>query len=279
MPEQGSPPALRWLIGVELAHYRKKAHLSLAALSARVDITKPKLGHLETGRYTQYPSDIAKILKACGAESKDIDRLNSLAARASEGSWLGAWNDVTPDWLRTFMGLEALAAREFIFEPIVLPGLLQTEGYARQVTAAASRVRADHAERIVDFRLNRARLLSKSDPLVVHAVVTVQALKLRIGDAKTLAAQYRHLLSLAELSNVTLQVVRPEDGLHGAATGQFVLLDFAEARSIAYVELQDGALYINDLQPVTTYRMSQESLQHVALPPEDSAILIESLVK
>src|SRR5215213_9300400 len=140
MFELAAPSALQWLIGVELSYFRRQAGMSLTDLAEASGIGKPKLGHLETGRTNQYPGDIRKILKACKVDKEHIDRIVLLSSRADEASWVGPWTDVVSDWLRTMVGLESLARKEFVFEPIVLPGLLQTEGYARALTNASPRV-------------------------------------------------------------------------------------------------------------------------------------------
>ncbi|MCC8244027.1 helix-turn-helix domain-containing protein [Saccharothrix luteola] len=278
MFELAAPSALQWLIGVEIARYRNEAGLSLTQLAETTGIGRPKLGHMETGRSVQYPADIRKVLKACQVDKEHIDRIVQLTTRVDEASWLGAWSDVMSDWLRTFAGLEALAQREFVFEPILLPGLLQTEDYARELTNAAIRVRPDHAERLVEFRLQRSRQLFKNNPLQLHAIFNEQALRLRVGSREVLNDQYRHLLKMAELPNITLQVVRAEAGPHSAVNGQFVLLDFRDARPIVYVELQDAAVFVDDSVRVRTYTLSTQSLERVALSPGESATLIESLI-
>jgi transcriptional regulator with XRE-family HTH domain len=278
MFEVSAPSALQWLIGVELARFRNEAKVSLSELAETTGISRAKLGHLETGRSTQYPADIRKVLKACKVDREHIDRIVLLSGRADEASWLGDWTDVMSDWLRTIVGLESLARSEFVFEPVLLPGLIQTEDYARALTRGASRVRPDHAERLVDFRMQRARLLDRDTPLQLHAVFNEQALRLRVGDRQTVEEQYRHLLALAEKDNVTLQVVRPEAGPHSAVTGQFVLLDFVDARPIAYVEMQDAAVFVDDSARVRTYKLSTQSLERVAMSPAETATLIESLI-
>ncbi|NUS62780.1 MAG: helix-turn-helix domain-containing protein [Saccharothrix sp.] len=278
MFELAAPSALQWLIGVELARYRKEAGLSMSELSKACGIGKPKLGHMETGRSTQYPGDIRKILKACDVERENIDRLVLLSSRADDASWVGPWTDVVSDWLRTMVGLESLARREFVFEPIVLPGLLQTEDYAMAMTTGASRVRPDLANRLVELRMQRTLLLSKEEPLELHAVINEQALRLRVGDQQVLNEQYRNLVRMSELPNVTIQVVRPEAGLHSATTGQFMLLDFIDARSIVYIEIQDAAVFVDDSTRVQTYTLSTQSLERVALSPGESVALIESLI-
>jgi transcriptional regulator with XRE-family HTH domain len=279
MVPRGDPAPLRWLIGVELARYRNLAKLSLTEASAQTKMSKAKLGHLETGRQQQSPDDIAELLAAYGAEARDIDRLTSLTGRADEATWWAPWAQVVPDWLKTFVGLEGLAESEFVFEPIIIPGLLQTEDYAAAVTADTPRVRADHSERFVGFRMARTRRLTDPDrPLRLHAILTEAALRLAVGDPTLRRAQLGHLVAMAELPTVTIQVVRPEDGPHTALTGQFVVLGFENVRSIGYVELHDGAVYLQDPDQIRSYTMVAENLQRVALGPEQSVALIQSMI-
>ncbi|HKR51678.1 MAG TPA: DUF5753 domain-containing protein [Pseudonocardiaceae bacterium] len=137
----------------------------------------------------------------------------------------------------------------------------------------------DHGERFVGFRMARTRRLSDPDrPLRLHAVLTEGALRLAVGDPQLRRAQLRHLLAMAELPAVTIQVVRPEDGPHTALTGQFVVLGFENVRSIGYVELHDGAVYLQDPDQVQTYTLVAENLQRVALGPEQSVALIQSML-
>lgn len=279
MAPRGDPAPLRWLIGVELARYRNAIKLSLTEASDLSGISRAKLGHLETGRQQQDPDDITLLLATYRVGQHDIDRLISLTTRADEATWWAPWAQVVPDWLKTFVGLEGLAESEFIFEPIIIPGLLQTEQYAAAVTARTPRVRADHSERFVGFRIARTRRLTDPErPLKVHAVLSEGALRLAVGDPELRRAQLQHLLDLAELPTVTIQVVRPEDGPHTALTGQFAVLGFETARSIGYVELHDGAVYLQDADQVRTYTMVANDLQRAALDPEPSLDFIRSML-
>jgi len=265
---------------VELARYRNAAKLSLTEASDESGISRAKLGHLETGRQQQDPEDLARLLAVYGAVQRDIDRLITLTSRADDATWWAPWADVVPDWLTTFVGLEGLAETEFVFEPIIIPGLLQTEQYAAILTANTPRVRADHSERFVGFRIARTRRLTDPErPLHLHAVLAEGALRLAVGDSTVQQAQLRHLLTMAELPTVTIQVVRPEDGPHTALTGQFVILGFENVRSIGYVELHDGAMYLQDANQVRTYTMVAEDLQRVALDPERSIDFIQSVLR
>lgn len=279
MAGRNDPSALRWLIGVELAAYRRQAGLTLTELSEATGITKPKLGHMEMGRYQQNPDDIANVLHACGADERTVDRLSSLSGRSDSKSWWAPWAHVVPDWLKTFVGLEGLAESEFVYEPSVLPGMMQTEDYAQAVTTATGFVRQNHSERFVSFRLARARRLVDPDPLQLHVVVGEAALRLAVGSPEVRRAQYERLLELAEQPNVTLQVLTPERGPHHAGgTGQFYVLRFAEARPIAYTELLDGAVYVQDPDDVRIYTLAAENLEQVALEPDESIALVKALV-
>jgi transcriptional regulator with XRE-family HTH domain len=274
-----NPSALRWLIGVELGQYRRRTGLKQADAAKQAGVSPAKLSHMETGERQQRPADIAQVLASYGVARHDINRLTSLAEVPDESNWWGAWRDVLPDWMGTIVGLERLATTEFVFEPIVIPGLLQTQAYARELSRAGSRVRPDHADRVVEVRMERAQRLTSDNPLRLHAAVNEQALRLRVGTPEIMRAQYEHLKGLAEQPNVTLQVVVPDRGPHEAVTGQFVVLDFEQARSIAYAEVQDGAMYVQHPGEVDTYRESARSLEEVALPSDESIRFIADLIK
>ncbi|GAB3487296.1 helix-turn-helix transcriptional regulator [Amycolatopsis cihanbeyliensis] len=269
---------MRWLLGVELAHVRKHARMTIAQAAEASGLTRAKVSYMETGRYQQYPDDVAHVLNTYGAPRQEVDRLVSLCAQTEGKSWWAPWSHVMPDWFKTFVGLEGLAAAEFVFEPMVLPGLLQTEEYAQAITEATGFVRRDHGERFVSFRLARANRLTEEEPLQLHTVIGEAALRLQVGTPEVREAQFRHLLKLARQPNVTIQVLRPEDGPHTATMGKFSVLDFERAQSIAYNEHLDGAVYVQDQDAVRTYKMAVENLRSVASAPTRSLTLIRGMI-
>lgn len=280
MSPRRDPSPLRWLIGVELGRYRESTGLSLSEVAERTGMSRAKVGHLETGFQQQDPDDIATLLALYEVEPRGVDRLTTLTTCADRTTWWAPWAHVLPDWLKTFVGLEGLAEAEFIFEPMIVPGLLQTEDYATAITTETPRVRPDHGERVVNFRLARAnRLTDKKTPLRLHAVIGEAALRLAVGTPEIRRAQLAHLIKMAKLPNVTIQVVRPEDGFHSAMSGKFNVLEFEQARPIAYTELHDGAVYLQDQEQVRSYKLSAENLQQVALGPEKSVELLRSMIE
>ncbi|KAA2250170.1 helix-turn-helix domain-containing protein [Solihabitans fulvus] len=277
MTTRNDPSALRWLIGVELTNFRKQANSTPTQVLEATGISKSKLSSMENGRYQQHPDDMAKLLHLYGAERRDVDRLASLAGSAEGRTWWAPWSNVVADWFKTFVGLEGLAEAEFVFQPMVLPGLLQTEEYAESITESTGFVRRDHSDRFASFRVARAKRLIEPEPLRLHAVIGEAALRLRVGSPETRRAQREHLIRLARQPNITIQVLRPEDGPHTAGTGSFVVLDFAQAQSIAYAEHLDGAVYGQDQDDVRTYKMAAENVQSVAAAPDKSLSLIRAL--
>lgn len=218
------------------------------------------------------------MLRAFGAAEPAIERLTSLATRSDVKTWWAPWANVMPDWFKTYVGLEGLVEGAFVFGSMVIPGLLQTEEYAQALTIGTGFVRPAHAERFVSFRQTRARRLTEDEPLTLHAVIGEAALRLRVNGDQTRRDQLAHLVAMSELPNVTIQVVRPEDGPQAAgAIGSFCVLEFERVRPIAYTELIDGAMYVQDPDSVRTYSTVAENLRQVALSPADSRALIREL--
>jgi transcriptional regulator with XRE-family HTH domain len=275
------PPPVRWLVCVELARYREEARLSMSKASDLSGITKAKIAHLETGRQQQSPEDIAKLLEVYGAKRWTIARLTELASRTDEGNWWMPWAAAIPPWLVNLVGLERVAEREFHYQVApVVPGLLQTRAYAEAITSESMMVRADLAKRVVDFRLARAaRLTDPQRPLRLHAIFSSAVLDAIPDLPGVREAQLMHLAKMADLSNVTIQVLRPEDMAHaGHFHIDFLLLSFDAGCHIGYVELIDDAVYIYDRDRLQTYKTCAEDLQRVALDPERSLALIRSKI-
>ncbi|WP_285662621.1 helix-turn-helix domain-containing protein [Actinorhabdospora filicis] len=276
---------MRWLIGTEMARIRKQAGLTLQEVADRLaqdggaKMSRPKIGNMETGRFQQFPDDIVRILRVCDASQHDIDRIVHLASQQDAKQWWAPWSNIVPDWNRTYTGLEGLARSAFMFEPMVIPGLLQTAAYGSAITSATGFVRPDQTERFVEFRRARAARLEAEDYLRLHTVIGLAALQLVVGTVEQRREQLWHLLAMGDRENVTIQVLRPEDGMHAAVEiGQFFVLEFESAMPIAFTELFDGAVYVQDLDSIETYRMVSENLKQVAQSPAASAETIRDLI-
>jgi DNA-binding XRE family transcriptional regulator len=273
--ERNDPPALRWLIGVELTNYRKLAGVSQTWAAKAVGLSTAMIGHYEVGKYFPAPVQVAQLLKLYGAPGHDIERLSALARRADQGSWLARWNDVIPDWLRTYVGLEGLASHVVTYHPLVLPALVQTKAYSAGVTSPSARVRPDQQERLVALRMERQnRLFAEDRPLHFTALIEESILDRPIGGAnarEVMRDQLRHLIDLSARPNVQILVLPTDLGRHDGLEGRFDVLHFLDAagnkqaQSIGYVEIPDDAVYIQDQRQVAKYTASAEILRSVAL--------------
>jgi hypothetical protein len=264
--ERDDPVALRWLIGVELGNFRKRSGMRATDAAKVLHCSPGKIGHMESGRNQQQPAEVTALLRAYGADLADIDRLASLSGGADRPTWWAPWTDVVPDWLRTFVGLEGLASTVSAYATFAVPALLQTREYSLAATVGGSRVRPDHAERVVGLRMDRQRRLdSDGVPLGLLALIEESVLDRPIGGPAVLRRQLEHLISQSDRDNVEIRILPTSVGAHDGALGPFTLLDFAQAQSIAYIEIVDGALYVQDQDQVAGYTRTVTSLREVAL--------------
>ncbi|WP_260191548.1 helix-turn-helix domain-containing protein [Actinophytocola gossypii] len=268
---------MRWLVGVELTRFRERVGKKITEAAKVINCSAGKVGHMESGRNQQQPAEVRDLLRFYRADQADIDRLSSLAGSAGQQTWWAPWTDVVPDWLRTFVGLEGLASRSSIYAPLVLPALLQTEAYALGVTAGNLRVRPDHDERTVSLRMERQRrLFDEEHPLRLAVMLEEVVLDRPIGGAGIMRAQLERLVELGQRDNVELRILPTALGAHDALVGPFTVLDFAEAQSIGYAEMVNGAVYVQDQAQVAGYTRIVHRLREVALSPEQTADLIRT---
>lgn len=277
MADREDPSALRWLIGVELANFRKRAGRRGTEAAKAIGCSPGKIGHMESGRNQQQPAEVTDLLRFYGADLADIERLASLAGRVDQQTWWAYSADVVPDWLKTFVGLEGLARTASDYATFVVPALLQTTDYSLGVTVSSGRVRPDHAERVVGLRMDRQRRLdSDSDPLRLVALIEESVLDRPVGGPAAMRRQLEHLISMSDRDNVEIRVLPTSVGWHDAGVGPFKLLDFARAQSIAYAEIVNGAVYVQDQDQVTGYTRIVAKLREVALSPTDTVEAIRA---
>lgn len=259
--ERGDPSALRWLIGTELSNARKRAKVSQKAAGEVLKVSHVTIGSMEAGTTVQEPAKVTKLLKRYGCDQADIDRLARLAGSyADRGTWWADFADVVPDWLRTFVGLEGLASAEFVYEPLALPGMVQTQEYAEALLVDHLRVASIDVPQVVGLRMARKERLDGEDPLEFATVIEEGALDRMVGGPDVMRRQLKHLLELEQRPNITLYVMPSSIAVHDGLDGEFMLLDIRGAQSIAYAEIQDGAVYIQDQDRVRKYDLTRKRM-------------------
>ena len=279
MSDRDDPSAVRWLVGVELARFRERSGQTTIEAGKVIGCSPGKIGHMESGRNQQQPGDVRDLLRFYKADQADIDRLSSLAGSAGNHTWWAPWNDVVPDWLRTFVGLEGMASHSMIYAPLVFPALLMTEEYALGMTEGNLGVRPDHNDRVVSLRMARQSRLSADPPLRLTVLLEQAVLDRPIGDDKIMRGQFEHVLRLMERETVDVRILPITVGAHDALVGPFTVLEFEKAQSIGYVELVNGAVYVQDHNHVAGYTRIIDRLLGAALSAEQSRDLLRTRLK
>jgi len=275
---RADPSALRFLIGHELRVTRERAGLKQVEAGKVLGCSQAKINYLESGKTQQKPGEVTKLLRAYSVDVEHLDRMASLAGRADQSVWWAPFSDALPDWFKTFVGLEGLAAGESTYESRALPGQLQIPEYAAALLEGNLRVPPMDIAQVVRGRMARQRLTDEPNSLRLRAIIEEYVLDRIVGGPDVMRAQLNHLLELMRRDNVEVHVMPVAVTVHDGLEGDFLLLDFDEAQSIGYVEYPNGAIYLQDQAEVATYALSVERLCTAALSVSDSAAAIAARI-
>jgi transcriptional regulator with XRE-family HTH domain len=286
-PDPDDPPAegivLRLLLGTQLRRLREAAGISPEQAGAEIRATRSKISRLETGRVGFKARDVNDLLTLYGvSDDQWRSRFLSLAKQANRPDWWTRYGDILPDWFETYLGLESAATTIRSFEIQFVHGLFQTEDYARAVTLLGHRAApADEIEQRVAVRLKRQDLLSRPTPPRIWSVLDEAVLRRPVGGPGVMRAQLRHLLEVAALPQVTVQVVPFARGGHAGASGSFTILRFAEPDlpDLVYIEQLTSAVYLEQRPDVEHYLEVADQLGGAALTPAASTLFIDQVVK
>ena len=274
------PTLRRRRLGAELKRCREKAGYTQETVSRHFEWHAAKVTRIETARVTVTPRDVRDLLTFYGVEDPEYrEALIGLARLSRERTWWADYRDVIRPG--GFVGLEAEASSMRTWEPIVLPGLLQTEGYARALLRTGrSTDPPEHIDRRVALRLKRQERLHGDSPLQLTAIVDESVVRRVIGGPAVMDDQLRHLIDTAQLPNVTMQVLPFDAGEHWFLAGSAALLEFRESThsDVVYLEGLAGDYYEEQPSEVARYREEFERLGVIALDQRLSIKLIESLL-
>ncbi|MDN3359291.1 helix-turn-helix transcriptional regulator [Actinomadura sp. DC4] len=264
-------------LATELRRLREASALTLEEAAQRLGWSKTKLSRIENVLRRVDVPEVEGLLELYGVAGQRHEALIKFTRTAGQRDWWDA-EPLRTDYV-TYIGLEAEAEALSCYSMGVIHGLLQTEDYAHQVIQAAlMRIKPPSAVgRRVAVRATRQAVLTERDePLRFWSIIDEAVLNREIGGKEVMRAQYERLLELAELPNVTLQVMPAAAGAHPGVIGSFSILHFPEQYfpDVVYVESMTGALYIEDESQVHTHTLAFEQMQSTALNPGESAKLI-----
>lgn len=225
------------------------------------------------------------LLSLYGVEGAQAEAVIAVARQAKQRGWWQRYTDVLPDWFAEYVGMESEASVIRTYECQMVPGLLQTEQYARAAFEGAPvPMRGDEVERQVALRLERQAILTGEDPPMLRVVIDEGAARRVVGGPEVLQQQLERLVEESTRSNVHVQLLPYSAGV--GFDGSFVILDFppmpepypdaAEERMV-YVDTLTGALYLERPGEITAYAAAHEQLQALALAPKPTRDTLRSI--
>jgi hypothetical protein len=274
-----SPTVRRWRLAKGLREARELRRIPAAKVAGDLGWGSTKPLYLENRHAARpKPEDVAKLCDYYGLSAEERAELVQLAVDSRiQGWWEPYKRSLSPDYT-TFIGLEAEASHVLSFQPLVLPGLLQTDAYSRAlVSEGRDQLGAKEIGARVAARTERRKLLTaETDPLHLHAIVDEAAIRRVVGSTEVMRAQLEHLRKLADLPNVVLRIVPFAAGAHAGVSGSFAVLRFRDERdpTLAYIETIAGQLFVEKRLEVGEYEDAFDRLTKKALRPEDTMAVI-----
>jgi transcriptional regulator with XRE-family HTH domain len=280
----GSPPTVRRRqLGRELRRLREESHLLAEQLAERLGCSPSRISRLETARIRIAPGTVHEILDVLEIHGDERNRLVALAREAEQPGWWQSIADSLSYEYSTYIALESEAAMIMAFEPLVIYGLLQTEDYVRAIHQQGARHRSPgDVEARIRARVARKALLTRANPLRLHVVMDESVLHRIIGDPEIHKAQLRHVVELAKLANVEIQILSFERaGSVALLTGPFVLMEFEDPQHgpVMYIESSAGDLYVEKPEVIQRQVAVFQALQAEALSGESSITKIQKIIR
>jgi transcriptional regulator with XRE-family HTH domain len=244
-------------LGERLRVLRLDAGFTVEGAAEQLLVSASKISRLETAARKPSPRDVRDLCRVYGVSDAERDQLMELAAQAQETSWYQE-ADYIPGF-RTFIGLEQAATDIAEWQPSVVPGLLQTEEYAKhllRLLRPEGEWSADQVADVVASRIRRQEVLDSPTPPRLHIVLEELVLRRSIGSPDVMQRQIERLLLMAARPNVKIQVIPASVGAHPCLDQAFIVLGFADhsQRDVVYMENATGALFLDKENVVRQHR-------------------------
>lgn len=276
------PTIKRRRLGAALRRLREQTGRSTDGAAADLGWSQSKVSRIETAATAVSPDDVRVLLELYGAASEEVTDLVNLAMEDRQPSWWRQYSDVLPENFSGYLSLESEAARLVAYESEVVPGLLQTDEYAREILRqhplTVMPYEIDQATRL---RMARQSRLGGDDPLRLDVVINEGALRRTVGRPGVMRAQLAHLGEMAARPNITVRILPFSAGAHPAANGPFRVLEFPDPDDPRIVCLDTLAttLYREGLREVGAYQLAHERLRELALDPDGSRALVAQITE
>ncbi|MEU9109896.1 helix-turn-helix transcriptional regulator [Streptomyces xanthophaeus] len=273
MAANGNPTVRRRRLGAELRRLRVACGLTSTHVAGRLLISQPQISHLENGRRAIKPRDVRDLCGLYGVTDPQV--VDSLMRMGTESNWQGWWVACGDVPYAVYIGLETEASSIRSYEPLVIPGLLQTPAYARSVIEETiSLATPEQIATRLEVRLRRQhRAHHPARPIRLWIVLDESALRRIVGSPEIMREQLEHLNHLAAQPHITVQVLPHDVGAHPGISGQFSILHFpadTAGAGTVYLERFTSDLCLEKRSDVRRYGVMYEHLQAQALNPDST---------
>ncbi|MCX4580811.1 helix-turn-helix domain-containing protein [Streptomyces sp. NBC_01571] len=281
MAAKNNPTIRRRRLGAELRRLRMDSGLKSTEVAEWLMVSQPKISRLENGERAISPRDVRDLCVLYGVtDPQVIDSLMEMAREFGECGWWHAYGDIPNS---VYIGLETDAASLHAYEPMVIPGLLQTPAYAQAVIEEAlPEISVEQAAARLKVRMRRQhRIYDPGRPLRLWVVLDESVLHRVVGSPEIMREQLEHLKALGTEPHISVQVLPYTAGAHPGLPGQFSILGFADSAQTGVVHLErfTSDLYLEKPSDVQYYSVMHAHLQARALEPADSRDFITDATK
>ena len=281
MASNVNPTVRRRRLGQELRRLRELKGMTAEEVAERLLVSQSKISRLENGRRSISQRDVRDL---CGVyeveDQRMVDSLMEMAKDSRQQGWWHAFGDVP---YSVYIGLETDAASLRVYDPQVVPGLLQTRSYAEAlISGALPEAPPQDIEKRIQVRLRRQERISTGEnPLRLWAVLDEAALRRQVGNRQVMIEQLEYLLEMSQLPHVTVQLIPFTMGAHPGVSGQYAILEFPDAAdsSVVYIEGVTSDLYLEKPQDVQKYSVMYEHLRAQALNADQTREFIQKAAK
>lgn len=277
------PIMLRMALGGKLRRLREASRVTREAAGYVIRGSSSKISRMELGRVSFKERDVADLLTLYGVtDEQEREAFLALVRQANAPGWWHEYGDVLPGWFETYVGLEQAASVIRVYEPTLVPGLLQTEDYTRAVMQLRHvQACASDVERRVALRMARQDLLTQPGAPDLWVALDEAAVCRPVGSSAVRRVQLQHLIKMAQRPNITLQLVPWQVGGPAAVSGPFTILRFAEpgVPDIVYLEHLASACYLDKERDTVGYLALMDGLCVEAKSPEASIRFLRGIIK
>jgi transcriptional regulator with XRE-family HTH domain len=269
------PYVRRKLLGRQLRELREQAGIQQDVAAKHAGFKAASISRMENGKQAITGRSVRLLCQCYDVGAPMSDMLIRQAEESNNKAWYSMYADTVPSWVESFLGLESEATEVWTYESELIPGLLQTPDYVRQL-AAQARMNGGDLQRSVELRIARQQRLDGPNPPRLHAILNESVVRRPVGD---MAEQIGHLLAMGDREKITIQVLPFKAGPHIAMTGAFTMLRFPDelAMNAVFLEHDHGATSAERPADIERYNAMFERLVEQALSPAETREMLATL--